>query len=152
MWRMCHLISPSGYHQCNGDTNSIYLLRLLGGLSKIMYVKCFEQTGIYSFCVSFCCFCSVAQSCLTLCDPMNCSMPDFPIHHQLPELAQTQVHQVSDSIQPFIPLLPSSPFPFNLFQHQGLFQWVGCSHQVAQVLEFQLQHQSFQWIFRVHLL
>ena len=73
------------------------------------------------------------------------------IHHQLLELAQTHVHWVSDAIQPSHPL--SSPFPpaFNLSHHQGLFQWVGSSHQVAKVLEFQLQHQSFQWIFRTDL-
>ena len=90
-------------------------------------------------------FSSVAQSCPTLCDPMDRSTPGFPVHHQFPELAQTHVHRVSDSIQPSHPL--SSPSPaFNLSQHQGLFQWVSSSHQVTKVLEFQLQHQSFQWI------
>ena len=88
-----------------------------------------------------------AQSCLTLCDPMDCSTPGFPVHRQLPELAQSHVHWVSDAIQPFRPL--SSPSPaFNLSQRQGLFKWVSFSHQVAKVLELQLQHQSFQWIFR----
>ena len=84
---------------------------------------------------------SVTQSCLTLCD---CSTPGLPVHHQLPELAQTHVHWVSDAIQPSHPL--SSPYPpaLNLSQHQGLFQWVSSSHQVTKVLEFQLQHQSFQ--------
>ena len=97
-------------------------------------------------------FSSVAQSCLTLCDPMDCSMPDFPVHHQLPELPQTHVHWAGDAIEPSH-LLPSpSPPAFNLSQHQGLFQWVSSSHQVAKVLEFQLQHQSFQWIFRTDLL
>ena len=91
-------------------------------------------------------FSSVAQSCLTLCDPMDCSMPDFPVHHQLPEFTQTQVHWVSDAIQPSHPLSSPSLPAINLSQHQGLFQWVGSSHQVAKVLEFQLQHQSFQWI------
>ena len=81
-------------------------------------------------------FSSVAQSCPTLCDPMDCSTPDFPIHHQLPELAQTHVHQVSDAIQPSHPLFHSPPS--NLSQHQGLFQWVSSLHQVAKVLEFQL--------------
>ena len=88
-------------------------------------------------------FSSVAQSCLTLCDPMNRSMPGLPVHHQLPEFTQTHVHRVSDAIQPSHPL--SSPCPtFNLSQHQGLFKWVNSSHEVAKVLEFQLQHQSFQ--------
>ena len=79
-------------------------------------------------------FSSVAQSCPTLCDPMDCSIPGFPVHHQLLELTQTLVHCVDDAIQPSHPL--SSPFPltFNLFQHQGLFQWVSSSHQVAKEL------------------
>ena len=75
-------------------------------------------------------------------------MPGFPVHHQLPELAQTLVHWVSDAIQPSHPLSSPSPPAFNLSQHQGLFQRVSSSHQVAKVLELQLQHQSFQWIFR----
>ena len=80
-----------------------------------------------------------------LASPMDCSMPGFPVHHQLPELALTHVHRVGDAIQPSYPL-PSPPPPaFILSQHQGLFQWVSSSHQVARVLEFQLQHQSFQW-------
>ena len=93
-------------------------------------------------------FSSVAQSCLTLCDPMDCSTPGFPVYHQLPELTQIHVHWVADAIQPFHPLLSPSPPAFNLFQHQGLFQWVSSLYQVAKLLEFQLQHQSFQWIFR----
>ena len=68
-------------------------------------------------------FSSVAQSCLTLCDPMDCSTPGFPVLHQLPELAQSQVHQGSDVIQPSHPLSSPSPPAFNLSQHQGLFQW-----------------------------
>ena len=83
-------------------------------------------------------FSSVAQLCLTFCDPMDCSMPGFPVHHQLPELTQTHVHCVGDAIQPSHPLSsPSSP-TFNLCQQQGLFKWVGSLHQVAKVLEFQL--------------
>ena len=81
-------------------------------------------------------FSSVAQSCLTLCDPKNHSMPGLPVHHQLPEFTQTHVHWVSDAIQTSHPL--SSPFPPapNSSQHQSLFQWVSSSHQVAKVLEF----------------
>ena len=88
-------------------------------------------------------FSFVTQSCLTLCDPMDCSTPGFPVHHQLSELAQTQVHRGGDAIQPS--QLLSSPFlpAFNLSQHQGLFQWVSPSHQVAKVLELPLQHQPF---------
>ena len=92
------------------------------------------------------------QSGLTLCDPMDCSTPGLPILHHLTEFSQTHMHWVGDTIQPSHPL--SSPFPpaFNHFQHQGLFQWVGSSHQVAKVLECQLQHQTFQWVFRVDFL
>ena len=97
-------------------------------------------------------FSSVAQSCPTLCNPMDCSMPGFPVHYQLPELAQTHVHQVSDAIQSSHPLSSPSPPAFNLSQHQVLFQWVSSSHQVAKVWAFQLQHQSFQWIFRTDFL
>ena len=97
-------------------------------------------------------FSSVAQLCPTLCDPMNCSTPGFPVHHQLQGFTETHVHWVSDAIQPSHPL--SSPFPpaLNLSQHQGLFQWVSSLHQVAKVLGFQLQHQSCQWIFRTDFL
>ena len=94
---------------------------------------------------------SVAQLCPILCNPLNCSMPGFPVHHQLLEFTQTHVHWVSDAIQPSHPL--SSPSPtFSLSLHQGLFQWVSSSHQVAKVLELQLQHRSFQWIFRIDFL
>ena len=83
---------------------------------------------------------------------MNCSMPGLPVHHQLPQVVQTHVHWVSDDIQPSHLLLSSSPPTFNLSQHQGFFKWVSSSHQVAKVLEFQLQHQSFQWIFKTDFL
>ena len=76
-------------------------------------------------------FSSVTQSCLTLCDPMNGSMPGLPVHHQLLEFTQTQVHWFSDAIQPSHPLLSASPPAFNLSQHQGLFKWDSSSHQVA---------------------
>ena len=73
-------------------------------------------------------FSSVTQSCPTLSDPINCSMPGCPIHHHLPELAQTHLHQVGDAIQPSHPLWYPSPPAFSLFQHQDLFQWVSSSH------------------------
>ena len=88
-------------------------------------------------------FSSVAQSCPTLCGPMNCSTPGLPVHHQPPESTQTHVYWVGDAIQPSHPLLSPSPPALNLSQHQGLFKWVSSSHQVAKVLDFQLQHQSF---------
>ena len=96
--------------------------------------------------------CSVIQLCLTLCDPMDCSMPGFPVLHYLPELTQTHVHWVGDAIQPSHPLSSPSPPALNLSHHQGLFQWVCSSHQVAKVLGLQLHHQSFQWIYRVDFL
>ena len=95
---------------------------------------------------------SVTQSCPTLYDPVDCSTPGLPVHHQLLEFTQTHVHWVSDAIQPSHPLSSPSPPAFNLSQHQGLFKWVNSSHQVAKVLEFQLQHQFFQWIFRTDFL
>ena len=97
-------------------------------------------------------FSSVAQSCPTLCDPMNRSTPVLPVHHQLPESTQTHAHRVGDAIQPSHPLLSPSPPAINLSQHQGVFQWVNSLHEVAKVLEFQLQHQSFQWTLRTDFL
>ena len=97
-------------------------------------------------------FSSVTQSCPTLCDPMNRSTPGLPVHHQLPEFTQTHIHRVSDAIQPSHPLSSPSPPAPNHPQHQGLLQWVNSSHEVAKVLEFQLQHQSFQWTPRTDLL
>ena len=87
---------------------------------------------------------SVAQSCLALCNLMDCSMPGFPVHLQLPELAQTHVHRVGDVIQPSHSLSFLSPPAFNLSQHQSLFQRVSSLHQMAKELELHLQHQSFQ--------
>ena len=95
---------------------------------------------------------SVAQSCPTLCDPMNRSTPGLPVHHQLPEFTETHIHQVSDAIQPSHPLLSPSPLAPNPSQHQSLFQWVNSSHEVAKVLEFQLEHHSFQRNPRADLL
>ena len=104
--------------------------------------------------IHFCSLFSSVQSLsrIQLCDSTDWSTPGFPVHHQLPELTQTLVHWVSDAIQPAHPLLAPSPPAFNHSQHRGLFQRVSSSHQVAKVLEFQLQHQSFQWIFRTEFL
>ena len=95
---------------------------------------------------------SVAHPCPTLCNPMDRRTPGFPVHQQLLELAQTHVHGVGDAIQPSHPLLSPSPAAFNLSQHQSLFQQVSSLYQVAKVLEFQLQHQSFQWTARTDFL
>ena len=97
-------------------------------------------------------FSSVTQSCPTLCDPMNGSMPGLPVDHQLPEFTQTPVHWVGDAIQPSHPLSSPSPAALNLSHHQRLFKWLSSSHQVAKGLEFQLQHQTFQWSPRTDLL
>ena len=91
-------------------------------------------------------FSLVSQWCLTLCDPMNCSTLGFPVHHQLPKLAQAHVHWVSDAIPRSHPLSSPSPPAFNLSQHQGFSQWVSSSHQMAEILE--PQQQPFQWIFK----
>ena len=86
------------------------------------------------------------------CDPMDCSTPGFPVLLCLLGIAQTHAYWIYDAIQPFHPLLPPSPPALSLSQHQGLFQWVGSSHQVAKLLELLFQYQSFQWIFRVDFL
>ena len=82
------------------------------------------------------CTCLVTKSCLILCNPMDCSIPGFPVLHYLLDFAQAHVHWVSDGIQSSHPLSPASPPAFNLSQHQGLFQWHGSSHQVDKVLRF----------------
>ena len=95
-----------------------------------------------------CSFAVQLLSCVWLCNPMDLSTLGFPVHHQLPEFMQTHIHQIGNAIQPSHPLSSPSPPAFNLSQHQGLLQWVSSSYQVAKVLEFQPQHQSFQWISR----
>ena len=97
-------------------------------------------------------FSSVPQLCPTLCDPMNRSTPGLPVHHQLPEFIQTHAHWVGDAIQLSHPLPSPSPPAPSPSPHQGFFQWVTSLHEVAKVLEFQLQHQSFQWTYRSYLL
>ena len=96
-------------------------------------------------------FSSVSQLCPTLCNPMDCSTPGFPVHHQLPELENSCPSSWWWDRTILLCVIPfSSSLQFS--QHQGLFKWVSSSHQVAKVLEFQLQHQSFQWIFRIYFL
>ena len=98
------------------------------------------EAGIEIYTLSSVQFSSVSQSCPILCNPMNRSTPGLPVHHQLPEFTQTQAHRVGDAIQSSHPLSSPSPPAPNPSQHQGLFEWVNCLHQVAKVLEFQLQH------------
>ena len=119
--KMVRPLSPPQIHQKNIWT-----------LSKFYKTtsECWKRTSVQ--------FSSVTQSCPTLCDPMNRSMPRLPVHHQLPEFTQTHVHRVGDAIQPSHPLSSPSPPAPNPSQHQSLFQWVNSSHEVAKVLEFQL--------------
>ena len=108
---------------------------------------------IFFFFLFFFFFCySITQSCSIFWEPIDCSTPGFPVLHYLLKFAQTYVHWVDDAIQSSRPLSSPSPLAFNLSQHQGLFQWLSSLHQVAKVLELQLQHQYLQWIFRTDFL
>ena len=126
---------------------SIHLCLFFCPAYRVIVTVCLNSIYIHSVQFS-----SVAQSCPTPCCPMNRSMPGLPVHHKLPEFIQIHAHQVGDVIKPSHSLLPPSPPAPNPSQHQGLFQWVNSSHQVAKVLEFQLQHQSFQWTPRTDVL
>jgi len=106
-----------------------------------MHINIFKNSKSFSFRASVQ-FTSIAQSCLTLCNLMDCSMPGLPVHHQHLEFIQCHIHWDTDVIQTSHPLSYPSPPAFNISQHQCLFQWVSSSHHVARVLEFQLQHQS----------
>ena len=113
----------------NVNTYSIFVPFLQsGGTLYICFTLSFLNCGLQ--------FSSVTQSCPTLCNPMDCSMPGLPVHHQLMEFTQTHIHWVGDAIQPSHPLLSPSLPAFNLSQHQGLFQWGSSLHQVAKVLSF----------------
>ena len=119
-------------------------------MADLPVVGCLQFTAILMSSVQFS---SVAQSCLTLCDPMNRSTPGLPVHHQLPEFTQTHVHRVSDAIQPSHPLLSPSPPALNLSQHQSLFQWVNSAwggqsigvSALASVLPKNTQDWSLEW-------
>ena len=104
----------------------------LGGFQDL---DCVAHKELHSWHYSLCCCCSVAQSCPTLCDPMDCSMPGFFVPHHRLEFAQVHVHCIDDAIQLSLPLIPSSPSALNLSWNQGLFQWVLCSHQITKILE-----------------
>ena len=110
---------------------------LLRRWSERILLKCFISEGNLSILLIRVHFSSVAQSCPTLCDPMDCSIPGFPVLHFLLDFAQSHVHWVRDAIQPSYSLLSPSPPALNLSQHWGLFQWVSSSHKVAKVLELQ---------------
>ena len=115
--------------------SSIYFVKVAIGRKETLYCKCWMNSDLASNGRSVQ-FSSVTQSCPTLCDPVNHSTPGLPVHHQLPESTQTHVHWVGDAIQTSHPLSSPSPPALNLSQHQGLFQWVNSSHQVAKILSF----------------
>ena len=139
------------FHIQNGSQKSIFT-SFIFNWSIVDFQSCWCSAKWLSYVYVSVQFSSVSQSCLTLCDPMDRSTPGPPVHHQLPELAQTHVHWVGDTIKPSHPLSSPSPPTFNLPYHQRLLQWVSSSHQVAKVLGFQLQRQSFQWIIRTDFL
>ena len=131
LWPIPYLIVTGAFIWKTCLLDCIYLLsrEMTFSLSSVPCSKSRTQSVQFS---------SFAQSCPTLCDPMNRSTPGLPVHHQLPEFTQTHVHQVSDAIQPSHPLSSPSPLAPNPSQHQSLFQWVNSSHEVPKVLEFQL--------------
>ena len=122
-----------------GNLGMIIIIKVNSKLHTIMYFF-LSHLSFVNFCFSTVSqsVSSVTHSCLTLCDPMNHSMPGLPVHHQLLEFTQTHVHRVGDAIQPSHPLLSPSPPAPNPSQHHSLFQWVNSSQEVAKVLEFQL--------------
>ena len=124
---------------------ALFKVQLYCSLTKILSL-------LFELIFGICCCYPAVKFCMTLCDPMDCGMHSFPFLHHLLEFAQTHVHWVGDAIQPSHPLLSPSPPALNLSQHQGLLQWVSSLHQVAKVSELQVQHLSFQWIFRVDFL
>jgi len=131
------LASPWRFHVVSVSMGSLWLLAPHATKEDMGMVANKHENMLNSISLSVH-FSSVAQSCLTLCDPMNHSTPGLPVHHQLPEFAQTHVHWVSNAIQPSHPLSSPSPPAPNPSQHQSLFQWVNSSHEVAKVMEFQL--------------
>ena len=130
-----------GLGRSPGERNGYLLWYSVHGVTKSWILSLLIHNVVLVSAVQFS---SVAQSCPTLCDPMDCKTPGLIVHQQLPGFTQTHVHGVGDAIQPSHPLSSPSPPAFNLSQHQGLFQSVRSLHQVTKVLEFQLQHQSFQ--------
>ena len=134
----------------SGDNKTTTSLKFYGKYFMVYGKKNLQVTC--SFRVTASQFSSVAQLCQTLCNPKDCSTPGFTVLYYLSEFSQTHVHWANDAIQPSHPLSSPSPLAFNLSQHQGLFKRVNSLHEVAKVLEFQLQHQSFQWTLRTDLL
>ena len=135
IWRMYHLV------QCN---MSCIFKTKPDDLANINWYQLILHLFVFRRC-------SVAQSCLTLCNPIDCSTPGLPVPHHLPKFPQVHVDCNGNVTLPSHPLMPSSP-ALSLSQHQGLFQCVSCLYQMTKIMEFQLQHQSFQWVFKVDFL
>ena len=148
-WLSGHWVWTSSGRRWRGNPG---VLQSIGSHSRTWLSKWPELNHVSDLALPAILFSSVTQSCPTLWDPMNRSMPGLPAHHQLPEFTQTHLHWVGDAIQPSHPRSSLSPPAPNPSQHQSLFQWVNSSHEVAKVLEFQLYHQSFQRIPRTDLL
>ena len=151
-WTLGDVMCLWSFIDCNECTTVVGSVDHGGGDAYVGARRVWESSVFSIFCalkaaLKSCC--SVTKPCLTLCDPMDCSTPGLPIPHHLLVFAQVHVHWVGNAIQLSYPLSPSFPSALHLSQHQGLFQWVNSSHLVAKVLELQLQHQSFQWVFRV---
>ena len=143
--RFLRLQSPCAHHFCRTACSFFFFFSW-----SIIDLQC-VSFSIQQSDFSYCC-CSVAKTCSPLCYTVDCSMPGFPVLPYLPEFTQAHVDWVGDAIQTPHPMSPPSPPALGLSQHQDLFQWVSSLHRVARVLEFQLLHQSFQWIFRVDFL
>ena len=160
----CEFLSARFYIFSREASNPLFMWKWIFKKILDQFLNCYavfmQRQESFYYCTVICNskrfssvqFSSVAQSCPTLWDPMDCGTPGFPVYHRIVEFTQTHVHWVGDAIQPSHPLLSPSHPAFNLSQYQGLFQWFSSSHQVAKVLEFQLQHQSFQWTPRTDLL
>ena len=127
LWRLC---DPWFF---SNMLLSLHIFFFLVSVSVVDFIVVIKDFWMYSSSVQF-----SRSVCPTLCNPMNCSMPGLPVHHQLPEFTQTHIHRVGDAIQPSHPLSSPSPPAPNHSQHQSLFQWVNSLHEVAKVVEFQL--------------
>ena len=160
-WRIPGMGEPGGLsmgsHRVGHDWSDLRAAALSSNRRKSSesILRCYSWVIILNLAqitFSISCCCSVSHPCLTLCNHMDFSTSGFPVLYCLLEFAQTHVHWVSDAIHSSSPLSSPSPPAFNLSQHQGIFQWVSSSHQAAKLLELQLQHQSFQWTFRIDFL
>ena len=139
-WKIPRTESLQGYSPCSCKKSDTIKTGTVEHNVYVEYVLIYTPIWVYMYWL----FCSLAQFCPTLCNPVDCSTPDVPVHHHLQELAQTHGHWVSDAIKASHPLSSCSPPAFNLTQHQGHLKSGGSLHQVPKVLDLELQHQSFQ--------